>query len=177
MNKLYKFCIVSAALGLSLPLRADLGYANLVVTGTIVAESCSVAITSQSQNITIGNFNVNEFDAVGDVSQAAQLKIQLTGCNHTLSDTKIIFSGTPDRNNSELLALQDVSGTEEMATGVAIQLLDKNMQQLALNTPVNTGILQAEDNDLLYYLRYKATTVPVKAGNASSVLYFDMVYQ
>ena len=64
-----------------------------------------------------------------------------------------------------------------MASGVAIELLDNNMNTIAINSTDNAYPITQGNNDLTFRLRYKATAVPVTPGNASSVLYFDVSYQ
>lgn len=158
-------------------LAGDLGYANLIMNGTIIAESCSVDVNSQYQNINLGNFPANTFTTVGDVTDAKSFNIVLLGCTQAMSNATITFSGTPDPTNSHLLALQDVASGSDMASGVAVQLLDHDMNEIVINTTQNVGSLKTGKNMLQYYLRYKATTIPVKSGNATAILYYDMSYQ
>ncbi|MHA0863595.1 fimbrial protein [Enterobacter wuhouensis] len=87
------------------------------------------------------------------------------------------FSGTADADNADLLALSDTSGAGGMASGVGIEILDPNKKPVALNSLSDEIPLTAGDNALTFYLRYKATQIPVSPGNASSIMYFDLVYQ
>lgn len=162
---------------------ADLGMVNLIMTGTIITESCSLDVPSQYQHVDLGGFPANSLTSVGDVTPTKPFTLRLNGCSNSsgnlssISDATITFSGTPDGTDDSLLALSDFSGSGEMASGVAVQVLDKDMKAVALNTPTSVGTLNEGNNVLQYYLRYKVTSVPVKAGNASAILYFDMSYQ
>jgi type 1 fimbria pilin len=90
----------------------------------------------------------------------------------------VIFSGTADATNPALLALSDTSGGGEMATGVAVEILDGNRQLMPINA-TDTALLplQAGDNTLPFFLRFKSTSDTVTAGNATAVMYFDLQYQ
>ena len=62
-----------------------------------------------------------------------------------------------------------------MATGIAVQILDalsKKSRSIRQLTPLKAG-----DNTLKYQLRYKSTKAGATGGNATAVLYFDLVYQ
>ena len=89
-----------------------------------------------------------------------------------------MFSGTQDNDNSKLLALSDTAGKGGMASGVGVEILDANKKSVPINTASDSQTLQEGDNNTLtFFLRYQATKIPVTAGNASSVMYFDVTYQ
>lgn len=157
--------------------EVPLGVANLIMRGTIVAESCDIDSTTQNQTIHIGDFSSGVFKNVGDTSEWKQFNIKLNNCTAGISQSTIAFSGTTDASDPSLLALSDTSGGGGMAHGVGIELLDNNMNTIAINSTDNTYPITQENNDLAFRLRYKATSVPVTPGNASSVLYFDVSYQ
>lgn len=152
-----------------------LAYANLKITGNIIAESCDV--DTANLNVHIGDFPQNSFETVGAVSPSREFDIKLLNCSPGISGTYITFSGISDANNADLLALSDTSESGGMASGVAIQVLGNTNAPIALNKPSMLLSLVAGDNDLKFKLRYKATAIPVKPGNATSVMYFDMTYQ
>lgn len=157
-------------------LADDLGWANLRMSGNIIAESCDIGTTSA--DVHIGDFPQNSFETVGDVSPAKGFDIKLLNCSPNITGSTITFSGTAaDSSNTDLLALTDTGGTGDMASGVAIQILDSAGTPVALNNASAKQPLAAGDNTLHFQLRYKATAVPVKPGNANSVMYFDMTYQ
>lgn len=152
-------------------------YANLVMTGSVVAGSCSVDTSSQGQKITIGDFPAGGFSTVGDVTAAKAFSIKIVNCNQQLTNSSITFSGT-EISGTGLLALSDVSGAGNLASGVGVEILDSGMNTIALNKSATIGTLKTgTTNTLNYYLRYKATEIPVKAGNASAIMYFDVSYK
>ncbi|EML2681596.1 MULTISPECIES: fimbrial protein [Klebsiella] len=155
----------------------DSGQVELDMTGTIVAESCDIDTASQNQTIHIGDFSAGIFQSVGDASEWKQFDIKLNNCTSAISQSTVAFSGTADGTDPSLLALSDTSGGGNMASGVAIELLDSSMNTIAINSTDNAYPITQGNNDLTFRLRYKATAVPVTPGNASSVLYFDVSYQ
>ncbi|MGS2871650.1 fimbrial protein [Enterobacter huaxiensis] len=154
----------------------DLGEANLRMSGNIVSQGCDVSTTSA--DVHIGDIPQYTFASAGDVSPAKGFDIKLINCSANITGSLITFSGTEaDSSNTDLLALTDTSGAGEMASGVAIQILDNAGTPIALNKASGKQPLVPGDNALHFQLRYKATAVPVKPGNANSVMYFDMNYQ
>lgn len=153
-----------------------LAWANLRIHGNIIDESCEVGTTSA--DVHIGDFPQSDFAAVGDVSAAKQFDISLLKCSPEVTGSKITFSGTSaGSGNTDLLALSQTSGSAEMASGVAVQILDSAGTPIALNTASMVQPLTQGDNTLHFQLRYKATAVPVQAGEANAVMYFDLSYQ
>ena len=170
-----KACVFFLMSTLSLAAMAHDGTVN--ITGSIYASSCDVDSNSQTKNIRIGDFAANSFSSVGDVQGNALLSITLNNCTAEIAGGAITFSGDADTDNTTLLALSDTSGGGNMASGVGVEVLDKDGGQIPLNSQSKPFALSEGDNTLTFYLRYMATKIPVTAGNASSVMYFDLSYQ
>lgn len=148
---------------------------NLKVFGTVVASSCDVESGSQSQTVNLGNVSVGAFKNTGDISSPQSFHIKLTNCSSNITGGAITFEGTADDSNSDLLKLTPGSG---VATGVGVQILDgASGSPIALGQSTATQPLVAGDNDLVYALRYKSTTISVVPGTANAVMYFDLNYQ
>ena len=160
------------------PLFAYVGSVNIQWTGTIVLSNCDVEINSQNQSIHIGDFDKSTFTQVGDVTSFKAFNINLKNCTTGIEGARVMFTGQPDNNNPYLLSLSDTSGAGNLATGVGIEILDNSLNPLPINnTSSNLFPLSVGDNTLSFLLRYKATKIPVTAGNASSVMYFDISYE
>ena len=168
---------------LALSMMMPVAYASdngveIDMSGTVIASTCDVETADTLQTIFIGNFASTLFTTVGDVSPTADLLIRLNNCSSGISGATVTFSGTPDNDNNKLLALSDTSGSGGMATGVGVEILDANKNSVAINADSESQPLKEGDNNTLtFFLRYKATKIPVTAGNASSVMYFDLSYQ
>ena len=96
----------------------------------------------------------------------------------SFSGADVLFSGEADTLAPTLLKLTDTGGIGGMATGIAVQILDaQSQQEIPLNQVQPLTPLKAGDNTLKYQLRYKSTKAGATGGNATAVLYFDLVYQ
>lgn len=153
----------------------ELGHENLRMYGNIIAQSCDVGTTNA--DVHIGDFPQNKFETAGDTSEAKGFDIKLMNCSSGIAGSYITFSGDSDVTYPDLLALKDTTGSGSMASNVAVQILDSKGAPIALNKQANLQPLIAGDNIMHFQLRYKATNVPVKPGNANSVMYFDIKYQ
>lgn len=158
---------------------ADLGHVNLIMSGEIMKESCDIDANNLTQSIEIGDFTVGTFKSVGSVSADKNFSITLSRCSPEIKSAGVMFTGTAQTGSDpSLLALSDTTGAGNLAQGIAVQLLDSNKIPLAINSlnPVRYTISPG-DNTLSFALRYKAVSLPVVAGNANAVLYFNMDYQ
>lgn len=153
------------------------GMVEMDVTGTVVAAACDIDEPDQNQPISLGSFSSSTFKTIDDTSAASNLLIHLTDCSSASSGVKVTFSGTADSDNPQLLALSDTSNSGGMASGVGIEVLDGNKKTVPINTASDVISLDGSDATLTFFLRYKATKIPVNPGNASSIMYFDMAYQ
>ena len=150
---------------------------SMHIYGNVVDQGCDVATKSALQNIHIGDFNISDFQAANTVSTAADLNIDITGCAAGITGADVLFSGEADTLAPTLLKLTDTGGSGGMATGIAVQILDaQSQQEIPLNQVQPLTPLKAGDNTLKYQLRYKSTKAGATGGNATAVLYFDLVY-
>ena len=135
---------------------------SMHIYGNVVDQGCDVATKSALQNIHIGDFNISDFSH--QFIKAHELYV--------------LFSGEADTLAPTLLKLTDTGGSGGMATGIAVQILDaQSQQEIPLNQVQPLTPLKAGDNTLKYQLRYKSTKAGATGGNATAVLYFDLVYQ
>lgn len=165
----------------SLAVYADDGAVyNLRVTGTIISESCEVDTSSQEQSVSLGEFDSSDFPSMGATSAWVPFNITLKNCSKAINGTKIWFSGLADTDNPNLLALSDTGrGTEStLATGLGVEIMDASQVIVPINnTESSTYPLQTGDNELTFNLRYKSTRQDVTPGDATAVMYFDLLYQ
>lgn len=117
----------------SAPLFADLGHVNLIMTGTVLQESCDISADTKNQTVTIGSFSSAEFKSVGSVTTAVPFTIQLNKCSPNISTAGVTFNGTQFGSDPTQLALTDTSGSGDLAVGVVVQVLDNN-GPIALNS-------------------------------------------
>ncbi|MGL4726514.1 MAG: fimbrial protein [Scandinavium sp.] len=178
-NPALKFVLALSLIGgaLSTAYADDLPY-NLLISGTIIPQTCDVESDSQSQTVTIGDFSPSDFPGVGSVSTAKDFQIKLTGCTAGITGAKVAFTGNADATDPTLLALSDTGSTGSMATGIGVQILDSSQKVIPINNAdSDVYALQEGDNQLNFALRYKSTAATVTSGEATAVMYFDLNYQ
>lgn len=154
----------------------EVGSGSMQFNGVLLLEECVVDAGSAVQNIHIGDFNSSLFPQRDAVSPSKAFTIVLKNCTPAITGTKITFSGDADSNNTDLLALSN-SSTQTMATGIGIEILDSTGTPIKLNQETTQYALREGDNTLNFQLRYKSTSSQVTAGDASAVMYFDLVYR
>lgn len=151
--------------------------ATLEFSGTIVAESCNVDNDSKNQNKYLGQFYASDFPSAGAVTQAVPFDIKLTNCTDNITGTRVTFSGAGASGNRSLLALTG-EGTSGVASGLGVEVLDKNMNTIPINTTTEKyPLVPGDSNVLTFNLRYKSTGAVVTEGHAAATLFFDMRYQ
>ncbi|WP_423803774.1 fimbrial protein, partial [Obesumbacterium proteus] len=64
---MHKFTLMLLVI-FSTSIYADLGHINLIMTGTVLQESCDISADSKNQTVTIGSFSSAEFKSVGSVT-------------------------------------------------------------------------------------------------------------
>lgn len=159
---------------------------TLNFTGDIQDTTCVVDLAGAggtSLSIPMGTFNKSAFSGgSGTTSNATKFSIKLKTCPATYTKATVEFDGTPDSNNSDVLALTAGTGTDASATGVGIQISDKSGKALALKTEsasydLTTGTVGADTvNSLDFSARYIATAAAVTSGKANATASFTVKY-
>lgn len=171
-------------IGISLMLVPLFGYAetlegsvDIEISGNILARTCDIAAADVTKNVDLHEHDRRVFSQVGDTSPTESFTIQLENCAVNPNDTNNVymaFSGQ-SASDTELLALNNV-GTDGVAGGIAVEILNSNNQRIPLNSE-QTYPISAGDNPYTFGLRYSAIAVPVTAGDANAVLYIDLRYE
>ena len=165
------FCL-AFLLSSTLPVR---GYDVLVsVTGNLIGNSCVIAADSLEQNVPLGNIGNRQLSKAGAVSNIkTPFTLKLEECGPTFTGVKLRFSGTPDDLNPQLLKVADGG-----ATGVAVQILDKDGVLIPLDT--QTPLYGATGSDrvqMTFYARLAATGADLNPGDVSAVATWTTEYQ
>jgi len=137
-------------------------------------DACTVDTASKDMTVVLGDVATTAFTAAGDKASPEKFQINLTACPSAVTAVTVKFDGVSDATNTDLLALD--SG--QTATGVGIEIADKNGNPIALHTaspsyPVATGGTATLD----FIGRYVATTATVGAGTANGTSQFTINYQ
>ncbi|MBP6121594.1 fimbrial protein [Providencia heimbachae] len=136
--------------------------------------SCSVKNNATTYNINMGDWFDTQFQNIGDASAAVDIPITLTcmaGAN--IKTTVTSASGYVDTNTGKLA----LSGADK-ATGVAIQLLDKNNSPIKLN--VSNSLqdnVPADDYLFNWKARYIKTAETITPGSANATATVNIRYE
>ena len=146
-------------------------------TGSITDSSCNVDSTSANQSVDLGKWASSYFTGAGSETTKTAFHIKVKDCPSTVTTVSVLFDGTRDTHNSDLLA---INGT---ASGVAIKLYEDDK-----STPVDLGAVSRGHSvtagasgaatgtaDLEFFADYVSTSA-VSAGSANGTANFNMVY-
>lgn len=148
---------------------------NLIITGTVTTDSCTVDTDSQNLQVQLGDVVTGMFVHPGDYSLSQNFVIKLTDCDEGVKGAMITFTGTSDSDNPDLLQITKETNS---ATGIGVEIIDNETKtSIPLGKATATKALTAGDNKLSYLLRYQSTLDTVTAGSANAVMYFDLTYQ
>ena len=146
-------------------------------SGSITDTSCDIDSNSASQVIDLGKWASNFFTGAGSETTKTAFHIKVKDCPASVTKVAVLFDGTRDSNNSNLLA---VNGG---AQGVAIKLYEHDR-----STAVSLGKTSAKQTvtpgtsggtgsaDLEFYADYISTAATVTAGKADGTANFNMIY-
>ncbi|WP_430442241.1 fimbrial protein [Providencia huaxiensis] len=150
------------------------------INGSILSQSCNVKSTDLTKNVIFNDLNLGEFPYTGSVSEPEEVNIRLENCTGNVEQIYYIFSGEQDLNAPNLLKITGQSGSsyDDLAKGIAIEILDENKKAVPLNEKINLNKAITEKTyDFKFFLRYKSTSPTVTSGDASSLLYLDFYYE
>jgi len=178
MNFIHRFIFFSALSLITLSASAASDQTTISIQGYIFDNTCAVSAESVNIPVNLQTSNAKDFFRVGSTAPAQSFSIVLSPCGKHVAGIKVMFTGTADDSNTELLKLD--SGTGK-ATGLGIQLLDNLQQPLVINADFPTlsaiNLASGETNILTYYARLMSTQFPVGAGVVSSTASFTLEYQ
>lgn len=150
-------------------------------TGKIIEAGCQIngSVTS-TQDVKLGEVVKTAFTQSGDTAATTKFSLVLSECPGELlgKPVAVKYDGTPDTTNNDYLQLTSY-GSDGIADGVAIQLLNSDGSALALGTASNAVTINedaAEETNLDFYARYIATKTAVTAGDANGTVNFTLTY-
>lgn len=170
--------LASALCFTPLSVLADGEQTTITINGYIVDNTCVVSEESLKIPVDLQTNNAKDFFRVGTTGPAQPFSIILAPCGQQVGDVKVQFSGVADDTNTDLLKINSGNGT---ASGVGIELLDNQQQQIALNSDFSSltavSLEPGTTNTLTYYARLMSTHYPVGAGAVSATATFTLEYQ
>ena len=144
-------------------------------TGSITDQTCTVDSGSQNLNVDLGTVAQTALDgASGMKASPTRFTLTLTDCPDTVTGANVKFDGTSDGVNQSLLALDSGTG---IATGVGIEIADKNGTPIPLHTASTNYDLAEGSNTLDFVARYVSTGTAVGTGTANGTSQFTINYK
>lgn len=160
---------------------------NVVITGEVVAQTCTLASgTGSDVNVTLPTVSNSLLQTAGATAGRTPFTIELSNCSAPASDgsapTTVGVYFSPDATfdaTTGTLSNQDTSGP----TNVTVQLLNSDL------SAINIGQVLASQNvtypktlvdgsiSLSYYAQYYALSSVTTAGTVSAKAPFTIVYQ
>jgi type 1 fimbria pilin len=173
LNKLMLATVIAFASASVAHAASDQGNGKVTFTGSIIDAPCSIDPNSVDQTVHMGQISNRVLDKQGK-SSMQPFNIELKDCSlSTMKNVKVTFTGTPDPDNSKLLAL---SGT---ATGAGIVIYDMlHSKDVELGTATDGQGLTENDNSLKFaaYLQGSSASGAVVPGDFTSVANFTLAY-
>lgn len=158
------------------PAHADgqLGGINIRLSGTVVALGCTVDPGDVDKPVQLGEWATRQLKKAGQTTSLVPFSIHLTGC--TASGVTTAFTGTKDKTNPDLLALE--SGDDDYAAGIAVQIMNSSGQRIPMGENAPRGVVDRNGNVTLNFrANYVATgNNGVRPGTANADTAFTLSY-
>ncbi|KNC06507.1 fimbrial protein [Klebsiella sp. RIT-PI-d] len=148
---------------------------RVYITGTITDNTCTLSPDSENIMVSMGSVSNRQFYQAGAGAAYQQFTITLENCGSTASGVTVSFSGTPDSQNPDLLAL--TAGADN-ASGVAIALYNDDKSPIPIGDLSQRKTLIGGQSlaQLNFYARYVANGQAVVAGTANASATFILTY-
>ncbi|ROP58372.1 type 1 fimbria pilin [Enterobacter sp. BIGb0383] len=142
------------------------------VTGRLTGSTCVLSTDSEQQTVQLGAIGTKQFSGETSVSNiTTPFTLKLEDCGTEFAGVKIRFRGSADGKQR----LKIASGG---ATGVAVNILDKNGAMIPVDTMTTAyGTAGEESVEMTFYAQLVANGDPVTPGSVSAVAIWTMEYQ
>jgi len=150
---------------------------SIAITGTIIDKGCDVVGGAQAMDLDLGMVDRTAFGGVvGATLGSAPLKISLANCPTGIGSVGVVFDGSADAENADLLALQSAEGGAK-GVGIAFYEYDSTTQIKLHHQSVYNPLAEGQTDLVLNYVaKYMATSKTVVGGKADAVANFTLVY-
>lgn len=145
------------------------------ISGTIQDNTCELAPDSQNKTVDMGTVVGSQFSRVGDFSPSKNFTLHLQNCGPAASEATVTFSGTADKQNPDLFAIE--TGVDS-ASGLALGIYDSDGKRIAPgNTSAGVVLKPGQASVALdFSARYVAVMESVTAGSADVMVTFIISY-
>lgn len=150
--------------------RAGMNGANIRLSGTVVALSCTVEPQDINKPVSLGRWTRQQFAVPSGHSQPVDFAIRLTGCAG--GGVTLAFTGAQNGADRTLLALNDSS----TASGLAVEILDAAHHRLAMGEQTPRVEFDSQGNASLDFSARYVTVATPTAGTANADSEFTLTY-
>ncbi|CCG86517.1 fimbrial protein [Erwinia piriflorinigrans] len=151
---------------------------TITITGYLKDGGCSVAVDSQDFTVDLMSNAARQLYRPGAVTPAVPFNIVLDACGESVTGLRVGYTGTSDSDNTALLKLD---AGDNAASGMGIQILDKDRGAIPLNAAQEAlnwiTLTPGQSNTLIFHARLMATRTPVTAGLVNATANFTLEFQ
>ncbi|MRT05946.1 fimbrial protein [Ewingella americana] len=174
---MFKKAIIAAAMLSALSFNvAQAADGSINFTGKIIATTCDIGAGSGDEkvNVAMGSYGANAFAATGSTVANVPFSIDLSKCDDSIKQAKVLFEGTADGTNNKLIKL---TGTKP-ATGVGIGLYESNGTAIELGKASALQTVTGGNAKLGFIAKYVATKdkADITSGDANGTTQFTIQY-
>lgn len=144
--------------------------------GQIVAAPCSVTSGDITKTVDMGQVRTNNFPTKGTWYDPVAFQLHLEDCDTTVLKTVAVrFDGISDVNDPQVFQTGNGAGS---SLGLGLGIFDYSGQLLIPNTQPKNFISLVDGETVLHYTaKYRSTLNYVISGDASTTVWFKMIYQ
>ncbi|KAB8312454.1 type 1 fimbrial protein [Erwinia endophytica] len=162
--------------GMSVNTYATTDTASITITGTVIANTCTIDNDSATQAISLTPIADRDIKGVGTTGGAKKVNIVLKDCGEGASAVKVTASGEADGSEFK----NTYAGTEQAATGGGLRFLETDSKTAFTpdgKTTETSTLTPSSDNTLIYTAEYVGTADKVTAGEFETVVNMTFEYQ
>lgn len=150
------------------------GDGKVIFTGALASDACIISTNDTNQTVNLGSVPTASFHAAGDKSSPSGFTIGMSNCPESMVSVIAKFDGMPDKDNSDLLALDSDSTAKYIAVGIE----ETNNTLIPLHTPSQSVAIDktSHSTEMAFQARYIATSAMVSPGPANAVSQFSINY-
>lgn len=144
--------------------------------GGVVSAACSVRSDSQNQVVQMGQVRSNQFSELGAWADPTPFRIYLEDCDTNISQTAgVLFTGISDGKDPTVFKTGFGANASH---GIGLGIFDaKGILVVPNSKPLWSIPLNDGETIINYTAKYRATDRKVTSGDASTQVWFSILYQ
>ncbi|MEO6934930.1 MAG: fimbrial protein [Collimonas sp.] len=144
---------------------------------TIITPSCTVDAGSKNVMVNFGSVSTGSFKGVGSTAGSQPFNIKLNCQRGENAQNTILLNMTATADPSNSPGVTQLTQGAGVATGVGIQILDKNSNPVVFGTAATVGPSADIQYVVPFTARYYQTAAKITTGPANGAATFTIEYQ